>query len=141
MKPAGPQLEPLLTEVSRDVIRSILIPAVMSDSKSLYAILVDVMIASKYKHVFSCDLRDHTLQIILNALWTSIIVSSYGSIASNNHRHPVVWQIESHCGIEETGRPGIIYINSHYLLHYLSVHGTSPMGQHLLAKAHIAKLK
>jgi hypothetical protein len=45
-----------------------------------------------------------------------------------------------HCGIEETGRPGIICIVCHQVLRHPSEHGTSSMGKHLLAKAHIAKL-
>jgi hypothetical protein len=50
------------------------------------------------------------------------------------------WQFYLHCGIEETGSPGIIFIVCHQALRHLSEHGTSLMGKHLLAKAHIAKL-
>jgi hypothetical protein len=45
-----------------------------------------------------------------------------------------------YCGIEETGSTGIICIVCHQVLHHPSEHGTSSMGKHLLAKAHIAKL-
>ena len=45
-----------------------------------------------------------------------------------------------HCGIEETGIPRIICIVCHQVLYHPSEHGTSPMGKHLLAKAHLAKL-
>jgi hypothetical protein len=45
-----------------------------------------------------------------------------------------------HCGIEETGSPGIICILCYQFLCHPSAHGTSSMGKHLLAKAHIAKL-
>jgi len=43
--------------------------------------------------------------------------------------------------MEENGRPGIICIVCHQVLRHPSEHGTSSMGKHLLAKAHIAKLK
>jgi hypothetical protein len=45
-----------------------------------------------------------------------------------------------HCGIEETGSPGIICIICHQHLCHPSEHETSSLGKHLLAKAHIAKL-
>jgi len=44
------------------------------------------------------------------------------------------------CGIEETCSPGIICIICHQVLHHPAEHGTSSMGEHLLGKAHIAKL-
>jgi len=61
-------------------------------------------------------------------------------IAWNNSRHPPSWQFYLHCGIEETGSSGIICIVCHQVLRHASEHGTSSMGKHLLAKAHIAKL-
>ena len=45
-----------------------------------------------------------------------------------------------HCGIEETGSPGIICIVCHQVHRHPSEHGTSSVGKLLLAKAHIAKL-
>jgi len=42
--------------------------------------------------------------------------------------------------MEENGSPGIICIVCHQVLRHPSDHGTSSMGKHLLAKAHIAKL-
>jgi len=39
-----------------------------------------------------------------------------------------------------TGSTGIICIVCHQVLRHQSEHGTSSMGKHLLAKAHIAKL-
>jgi len=45
-----------------------------------------------------------------------------------------------HCRIEETGSPGIISIVCHQVLCHPSEHGTSSVGKHFLAKAHIAKL-
>jgi hypothetical protein len=42
--------------------------------------------------------------------------------------------------MEENGSPGIICIVCHQVLHHPSEHGTSSMGKHILAKAHIAKL-
>jgi len=43
------------------------------------------------------------------------------------------------CGIEETSSPGIIFIVCHQVRCHPSEHGTSSMGKHLLAKAHIAR--
>ena len=62
-------------------------------------------------------------------------------IAWNNSRHAPLWRFYLHCGIEATGSPGIICIVCHPVLRHPSEHGTSSMGKHLLAKAHIAKLK
>jgi len=61
-------------------------------------------------------------------------------IAWNNSRHALLWRFYLHCGIEETGSPGIICLVCHQVLPHPSEHGTSSMGKHLLAKAHIAKL-
>jgi len=67
-------------------------------------------------------------------------VGSKLPIAWNNSRHVPLWQFYLHCGIEETGSPGIICIICHQCLRHLSEHGTSSMGKHLLAKGHFAKL-
>ena len=48
--------------------------------------------------------------------------------------------IVMHCAIGETGSPGIISIICHQVLHHPSAHGTSSMGKHWLANAHITKL-
>jgi hypothetical protein len=61
-------------------------------------------------------------------------------IAWNNSTHAPCWWFYLHCGIEETGSPAIIFIICHQVLRHPSEHGTSSMGKHLLAKAHIAKL-
>ena len=61
-------------------------------------------------------------------------------IVWNNSRHAPSWRFNIHCGIEETGCPGIICIVCHQVLHHPSEHGTSSMGEHLLANAHIAKV-
>jgi hypothetical protein len=61
-------------------------------------------------------------------------------IAWNASRHAPSWRFYLHCRIEETGSPGIICIVCHQVLRHPSEHGTSSMGKHLLAKAHIAKL-
>jgi hypothetical protein len=98
------------------------------------------MISSKNDCVFIHDLSDLTLQIIFNAWWASMNVGSKRPIAWNNSRHAPLWQFYLHCGIEETGSPGIICIVCHQVLRHPSEHGTSSMGKHLLAKAHIAKL-
>ena len=67
-------------------------------------------------------------------------VGSKRPIAWNNSRHAPSWQFYLPYGIEQTGSPGIICIICHDVLRHPSEHGTSSMGKHLLAKAHIAKL-
>ena len=67
-------------------------------------------------------------------------VGSKRPIAWKNSRHAPTWRFYLHYGIEETGSPGIICIVCHQVLRHPSEHGTSSMGKHLLAKAHIAKL-
>ena len=112
----------------------------MSDTQSLNTSLLEVMISSKNERVFIRDLSDLTLQIIFDAWWASMNVGSKRPIAWNNSRHAPSWRFYLHCGIEETGSPGIICIVCHQVLRHPSEHGTSSMGKHLLAKAHIAKL-
>jgi len=66
--------------------------------------------------------------------------SSKRPIVWNNSRHVPSWRFSLHCGIEETGSPGIICIVCHQVPRHPSEHGTSSMGKHLLPKAHITKL-
>jgi len=112
----------------------------MWDTKPLNTPLLEVMISSKKERVFIRDLSALTLQIIFDAWWASMNEGSKPPIAMNNSRHAPSWRIYLHCGIEETGSPGIICIVCHQVFRHSSVHGTSSMGKHLLAKAHIAKL-
>ena len=98
------------------------------------------MISSKNERVFIRDFSDLTLQIIFDAWWASINEGSKRPIAWNNSIHALSWWFYLHCGIEETGSPGIIFIICHQVLRHPSEHGTSSMGKHLLGKAHIAKL-
>jgi hypothetical protein len=112
----------------------------MSDTQSLNTSLLEVMISSKNEGVFIRDLSDLTLQIIFDAWWASMNLGSERLIAWNNSRHEPSWRFYLHCGIEETGSPGIICIVCHQVLHHPSEHGTSSMGKHLRAKAHISKL-
>jgi hypothetical protein len=112
----------------------------MSDTQSLNTSLLEVMISSKNERVFIRDLSDLTLQIIFHAWWASMNVGSKRPIAWKNSRHAPSWQFYLHCGIEETGSPGIICIVCHQVLHHPSEHGTSSMGKHLLANAHITEL-
>jgi len=112
----------------------------MSDSQSLNTSLLDVMISSKNGRVFIHDLDDLTLQIIFDAWWAYMNVGSTHSIDWINSRHAPSGRFYLHCGIEETGSPGIICIVCHQVLHHPSEHGTNSMGKQLLAKAHIAKL-
>jgi len=114
------------------------IATVMSDSKSLNTSLRKVIISSKNEHVFIHDLSDLTLQILFDGSRASMNVGSKRSIAWNNSKQPSSWQFSLHCGIEETGNPGIICIVCDQVLRHPSQHGTSSMGRNLLAKAHIA---
>jgi len=98
------------------------------------------MISSKDECVFIRDLSDLTLQFIFDAWWASMNVDSKRPIAWNKSRHAPSWRFYLHCGIEETGSPGIICIVCHQVLRHPSEQGTSSMGKHLLAKAHSAKL-
>jgi len=112
----------------------------MLDSKSLNTSSLEVMISSKNERVSIRDSSELTLQISYDAWWASMNIGSRGPIAWNNSRHAPLWRIYLHCGIEETGIPGIICIVCHQVLRHPSEHGTSSMGTHLKAKAHIAKL-
>jgi len=98
------------------------------------------MISSKNERVIFRDLSDLILQIIFDAWCTSMNVGSKRPIAWKNSRHAPSWRFYLHCEIEETGSPGIIYIVCHQVRRHPPEHGTSSMGKHLLAKAHIAKL-
>jgi hypothetical protein len=97
------------------------------------------MITSKNEIVFIRDLSDLTLQIIFDDSWALMNVGSKKPIAWKNSRHASSWRFYLHSGIEETGSPGIICIVCHQVLRHPSAHGTSSMGKHLLAKAHVAK--
>ena len=98
------------------------------------------MISSKNERVFIRDMSDLTVQIIFDESWAPMNVGSKWPIAWNNSWHAPSWQFYLRCGMEENGTPGIICIVCHQVLRHPSEHGTSSMGQHLLAKAHIAKL-
>jgi len=98
------------------------------------------MISSKKEHVFIRDLSDLTLHIIFNEWWDSMDVGSKQPIAWNDSQHVPSWRFYLHCGFEETGSPGIICIICHQVPRHPSKHGTSSIGKHLVAKAHIAKL-
>jgi hypothetical protein len=98
------------------------------------------MISSKNECVFIRDLSKLKLQNISDAWWASMNEGSKWPIAWNNSRHAPSWRFYLHCRIAETGCPDIIYVVCHQVLRHPSEHGTSSMGKHLLAKAHIAKL-
>jgi len=103
--------------------------------------LEEVMISTKSDLFFIRDLSDLTIQIIFNAWWASMNVGSQRSVAWNKSRHASSWRFYFHCGIEETGIPGIICMVCHQVIHHPSEHGTTSMAKHLLAKAHITMLK
>jgi hypothetical protein len=81
----------------------------------------------KWKCLFR-DLSDHTLEIIYDAWWASMNVGSKLPIAWNDSRHAPSGRFYLHCGIDETGSPGIICILCHHVLRHPSEHGTSSMG-------------
>jgi hypothetical protein len=112
----------------------------MSHTKSLNTLLLEVMISSTNEGVCIHDLGDHALQMMFNAWWASMNVGSKWLIASNNSRSEPSWRFYLHCGIEETGSPSIICIVSYQILRHPSEHQTSWMGTHCLATGHIAKL-
>jgi len=130
----------LLSAVSQVGLPRFPIPIAMSDLQSLNSSLLKVIISSKNEPVFICDLRDFPLQIIIDALWTSMNRGSKQPITLNNSRHAPLWWFYLHCGIEETGSPGIICIIYHQVLRHRSNHATSSFRTHLLANAHIAML-
>ena len=115
----------LLSAVFRVELPSSRILTAMSDSKSLNTSLREVMISSKNESVVIRDLTDLTLHIILDAWWASINVGLKQPTAWNNSRHASWWQFYLHCGIEETGIPGIICIICHQVLCHPSEQGTS----------------
>jgi len=130
----------LPSAVVRVGLPSFLIPTIMWDSESLSTSLLEVMTSSKYERVFIRDLSDLTLRIIFDAWWAAMNLDSKRTIGWNNSRHAPLWRFYFHCRILETGSPGIICIVCHQVVRHPSEHGTSSMGKHLLAKAHIAKL-
>jgi len=138
-KPAACIAVSLLSALIRVGLPSCPIPTAKSDSKSLNTSLVEVMISSKDERVFIRDLSDLTLQLMFDAWWASLNVDSVRSIVWGSFRHAPLWRFYLHCRIEETGSPGIMCIISHQVLRHPSEHGTSSMGKHLLAQAHIAK--
>jgi len=69
-----------------------------------------------------------------------MIEGSKWPIVWNNSRHGPSWVFYSHRAIEVTSSPGIICIVCHQVLRHSSEHWTSSKGNHLLARAHIAKL-
>jgi len=112
----------------------------MSDSKSLNTSLLEVVIFSKNEIVFIRDLSDHTVQIIFDACWASMNAGLKLPVAWNNSRHAPLLRFRLHSGIEESGSPGIIWIIGHQVLRHQSEHGTTSLGKHLLATAHIVKI-
>jgi hypothetical protein len=108
------------------------------DSKSFNTLLFEVLICSNNEGVFILELIDHTLQIIFDAWRASMNVGSKRPNAGNNSQYVPSWWFYLHCGIEETGSPGIICIICHQVLRHLSEHGTSSVGKDLLANDRIA---
>jgi len=108
--------------------------------KSINTWLLEVIISSKNQAIFIRDLNDLTLQIIFDAIWTTMNVDSTLPIAWNNSRSAPSWRFYLHCRIEETSSPGIRCIVCYQVFCHPSEHGTSSMGKHLLPKAHIANL-
>jgi len=112
----------------------------MSDSKSFIISLLELMISSKNKHDFICNLSNLTLHIIFDARWASINVGAKRSNPWNIARHPALWRFYLHYIIEETRSPRIISIISHQVLRHPSEHRTSSMWSPWEAIAHIMEL-
>jgi hypothetical protein len=98
------------------------------------------MLCSKNESSFISNLSDLTLQIIFDTWWAWMNAGSKLPIDWIKSRHGSSWRFLSHCRIEETGYRWTICIVCHQVLCHSSEPGTSVMGNHLLAKAHIAKL-
>ena len=130
----------LLSGVFRVGWPSFQILTALSDWQSLNTSLLKVTIASKNERVYIHALSVHTLQIIFDAWWASMNIGSMRCIVWNNSRHAHSWRLYWHCGIVETGSPAIICIVCHQVHCHPSEYGTTSMGKHGLAKAHIAKL-
>jgi len=97
------------------------------------------MNSSKNECVCIRDLSDLTLHIISNAWWASMNLASKRPVGWNNSDHAALWWFDLHCGIEDTGSPGIICIICLQVLCHPSDHGTSAMVKHQWAKAHITR--
>jgi len=67
-------------------------------------------------------------------------VGSKHPVMWNYSEHVPLWRGYLHCGMEATSSLGIICIVCRQVLRHPSAHGTSSKEQHLLPKAHIAKL-
>lgn len=126
-------------QVPQGTLRSYHLPIVMFDWNCVHSSLQVVLISCKNEPVFIHYLSNITLQNILDALGAAMIVSSKCSIDCNNSRPVPWWRFYLHWGFEENSRPGIICIVCHPVVPYLSENGSSSMGRHLLANAHIAK--
>ena len=112
----------------------------MSDPQSINTLLLEDMISSRNERVFTRKISDLTIQVIFDGRCASTYVGRKHPIGWNNSRHVPLWRFNLHCGIEETGCPGIICIICHQVLCHPSEHGTSSMTKHFLAKAYIARL-
>jgi len=126
--------------VTRVGLRSYRIHTAMSDSKTVNSSILEVMICSKNDCVLVQDWSDLTCHMIFVAWWSSINVGTKRTIPWNNSGQVASGRYYLHCGIGDSGSPGIIYIVCHYVLCHPSEHGTSSIGKHSPAKPHIAKL-
>jgi len=116
------------------------IPTTMSNSQSLNTSLLEFMMSPKNERVFIHDLSDLGLQVMFDTWWAPLNVGMESPIVWKNSRLVPSRRFYLHCGIEETGYPGIICIICLPLPRQPSEHVTSSMGKHWLAKAHNAKL-
>jgi hypothetical protein len=92
----------------------------MSHSKPINTLLLDMMISSKNDYVFIRDLNYLTAQITFGGWWICKNVDLKLSIAWDDSRHAPSGGFYLHCGLEETGSPGIIYIICHqvFVIHH-----------------------
>jgi len=112
----------------------------MSHSTSLNTALFEVIISSRHDFVIMCGLCDLKLQIIVEAVWDVTNVGSKWRIYSANFAHTPSCRLYLHCGIDDTGSPGIICIVWDQVPRHPWEHATSSLGKLLVAQAHIANI-
>jgi hypothetical protein len=106
--------------VSQLELCSCWIPTNISDSQSVNISLLEVIQSSNNQGVFVRNLSDLDLYILFNTPWASITVGLMSSNVWNISWHPDLSRFYLHCGMEETGRPGIIYVIGYWVFCHLS---------------------
>lgn len=126
--------------VSQVKFPSVEIATAMWESTFWDALLQEVMITSKDVRMLIRALRDITVHLTFDAWWALMDVGSNGRIVWNASRYQPKCRIYGHCRIVVTGSPPIICSVFHFNPCHSSAQGTSSMGNHFLANAHIEKI-